>query len=251
MSKVEPRIVIVTGGGSGIGRGVAKAFVDQEDFVHILGRNPETLQQTARLLGDRCAWHQADVSKLEQVSAAVTAVVDRHQKIDILINAAGFPLWFTTDTPIEEAEKLWDDVVDVNLKGTFLTSMAVAAHLSRPGGRIINISTNAAFTGGGQPGYLAYSAAKAGVHGLTYALARELSPQGITVNAIAPGLIENTGITNAWEETTHREIVAKTPVGRAGTVEDVAAAALYLASSQASFITGEILNLNGGLVFGR
>ncbi len=251
MSAKQRRVVIITGGGSGIGRGIAEGFVKEDACVVIVGRNKETLKSTAKAIGSDCIWQQADVSKRNEVTQVVSFIVQQYGGIDVLVNAAGFPRWLTTVTPLDEAERLWDEVIDTNLKGVFLMAMAVAPHLTRPGGCIINISTNAAFTGGNRPGYLGYASAKAGVHGLTYALARELSPQGITVNAVAPGFIENTAITNEWSEETVQSIVNQTPVGRSGNVGDVVAAVLFLSSPKASFITGEVLNVNGGLVFGR
>ncbi|MGI8501033.1 MAG: SDR family NAD(P)-dependent oxidoreductase [Hassallia sp.] len=245
------RVVIITGGSSGIGRGIAEGFVKEDAHVVIIGRNKEKLKSTAQAIGFNCVWQQADVSKRNEVTEVVNFIVQQYGNIDVLVNAAGFPRWLTTLTPLDEAEQLWDEVINTNLKGTFLMAMAVAPHLTRPGGRIINISTNAAFTGGNRPGYLGYASAKAGVHGLTYALARELSPQGITVNAVAPGYIENTGITNEWSEEIVQSIVNQTPVGRSGNVGDVVAAVLFLSSQKASFITGEVLNVNGGLLFGR
>ncbi|MBW4609818.1 MAG: SDR family oxidoreductase [Hassallia sp. WJT32-NPBG1] len=245
------RVVIITGGSSGIGRGIAEGFVKEDAHVVIIGRNKEKLKSTAQAIGFNCVWHQADVSKRNEITEVVSSIVQEYGNIDVLINAAGFPRWVTTSTPLDEAEQLWDEVINTNLKGTFLMAMAVAPHLTRPGGCIINISTNAAFTGGNRPGYLAYASAKGGVHGLTYALARELSPQGITVNAVAPGYIENTAITNEWSEEIVQSIVNQTPVGRSGNVGDVVAAVLFLSSQKASFITGEVLNVNGGLLFGR
>jgi 3-oxoacyl-[acyl-carrier protein] reductase len=121
--------------------------------------------------------------------------------------------------------------------------------MPRSGGRIVNISSIAAFTGGSRAGSTAYAAAKAGVLGLTYGLARELSPQGITVNAIAPGFIASTGFTGDWSEERVRGIIEQTPVGRGGHPDDIAAATLYLASPEASFVTGEVLNVNGGWLF--
>jgi 3-oxoacyl-[acyl-carrier protein] reductase len=169
-----------------------------------------------------------------------------------LINAAGFTGTTTTTTPFVQAEQTWDAILGANLKGSFLMSIAIAPHLPRPGGRIINISSIAAFTGGSSAGAIAYASAKAGVLGMTYALARELSPQGLTVNAIAPGFVPETrffGETVSEERI--RTIVSQTPVGRVGHAEDIAAAALYLASPEASFVTGEVLNVNGGWLFGR
>lgn len=113
--------------------------------------------------------------------------------MDVLVNAAGFGKGFTTEVPLEEAEAIWDEVMDGNLKESFLMAMAAAPHLARPGGRIINVSSIAAFTGAGSAGSMAYAAAKSGLSGLTYALARELSPQGITVNTVAPGFFPDTG----------------------------------------------------------
>ncbi len=244
-------IAIITGGNSGMGRAIAKAFVGHNDHVTIIGRNPESLRQTAEELGPGVAWQRADVSNREEVARAVSTVVEQFGEIDVLVNAAGFVLGVTTDLPLDEAEQLWDDVIDTNLKGSFLMAVATAPHMTRPGGRIINISSIAAFTGGSRAGSMAYAAAKSGIHGLTYGLARELSPQGITVNAIAPGFVANTGFTGDWSEERVRGIIAETPVGRAGHVDDIAAAVLYLASPEASFVTGEVLNVNGGWIFGH
>lgn len=245
------RIVLITGGNSGMGRAVAKTFVEANCHVVIIGRDQERLRSTAEEMEPHVTALQGDVSQRDQVVALVTTTVDQFGHIDVLINAAGFVRGVTTTMPIEEAEREWDAVLDTNLKGSFLMTMAVAPHLPRPGGRIISISSIAAFTGGRRAGSVAYAAAKAGLHGLTYGFARELSPQGITVNAIAPGFIANTGFTGAWSEENIRGIVEQTPVGRGGNVDDVAVAALYLASPEASFVTGEILNVNGGWLFGH
>jgi 3-oxoacyl-[acyl-carrier protein] reductase len=142
-------------------------------------------------------------------------------------------------------------VLDTNLKGSFLMTMATVSHMPRPGGRIISISSIAAFTGGSGVGATAYAAAKAGLLGLTYGFARELSPQGITVNAIAPGFIANTEFTGHWSQQRVDSLIADTPVGRAGHGDDIASAVLYLASAEASFVSGEVLHVNGGKLFGR
>ncbi len=245
------RVVVITGGGSGIGRAIAAAFAREGARVVIVGRREARLREVAEDLGPAVGWQAADVSRREQVAEAVAAVVARFGRIDVLVNAAGFVRGITTDLPLDEAERIWDEELGTNLKGSFLMAVAAAPHLPRPGGRIINISSIAAFTGGSRPGALGYAAAKAGLHGLTYGLARELSPQGITVNAIAPGFIGETGFTGTWPEDRVRGTVEQTPVGRAGTADDVAAAALYLASPAASFVTGEVLNVNGGWLFGH
>lgn len=251
MSDTPVRNVIITGGNSGIGRATAEAFVKTNAQVAIIGRNRERLLDTAQTLGAGVVWQQADVSKREQVVRAVNTIVERFGTIDVLVNVAGFVEGVTTNMQIEEAEENWDRVLDANLKGSFLMIMAVAPHMRRPGGRIINISSIAAFTGGSRAGSTAYAAAKAGVLGLTYGFARELSGQGMTVNAIAPGFIANTAFTGGWSDERVKGIIAETPVGRGGHPSDIAAAALYLASPEASFVTGEVLNVNGGWLFGH
>ncbi len=251
MSTRLDRTIVVTGGGSGIGRATAEAFAAANAHVVIIGRDQEKLRTTAQALPQNVTWQQADVSKREQVVSVVSTIIEQFGRIDVLVNAAGFVEGVTTDMPIAEAEQMWDEVLNTNLKGSFLMAMAVAPHLPRPGGRIINISSIAAFTGGSRAGSTAYAAAKSGVLGLTYGLARELSPQGITVNAIAPGFIANTGFTGAWAEERVKGIVSETPVGRAGHPNDIAAATLYLASPEVSFVTGEVLNINGGWLFGH
>ncbi len=251
MNSKKQSVVLITGGNSGIGRAIAEAFVHQNSQVVIVGRNQETLAATSEALGNDTIWYQADVSKSSEVATIVEKIVQKFPQIDVLINAAGFMHTITTTMPLSEAENLWDEVLNVNLKGSFLMSVAIAPFLIRPGGRIINLSSIGSFTGGSRAGGLAYASSKAGVNGLTYALARELSPQGITVNAIAPGFIQNTGFTGAWPEQIVQDIVKQIPVGRAGEVSDIADTVLFLSSQKASFITGEILNVNGGWLFGR
>lgn len=245
------RNIIITGGNSGMGRAIAERFAQEHAHIAILGRDQDTLRATASAHAPHVAWYQADVSQRQQVQAVVATIVEQWGQVDVLVNAAGFVRGVTTDMPLDEAEREWDAVLDTNLKGSFLMTVAVAPYLVRPGGRIIYISSIAAFTGGSQAGSAAYAAAKAGLHGLTYGFARELSSQGITVNAVAPGFIANTGFTGAWSEERIRGIIAQTPVGRAGQVNDVAAAVHYLASPEASFVTGEVLNVNGGWLFGH
>lgn len=252
MTAFENQTVVITGGNSGLGRATAEAFVLAGAHVVILGRNEETLRATADELGARASWYQADVSDSSQVGAVISDVVRLHKQINILVNAAGSSGTTLTTTPIAEAERTWDAIHGVNLKGSFLVAHAVAPHLPRPGGRIINISSIAAFTGGSTPGAMAYAAAKAGILGLTYSLARELSPQGITVNAIAPGFFPETGFFGgAVSDERIRTVVGQTPMGRYGHPDDIAAAVLYLAAPEASFVTGEVLNVNGGWLFGR
>ncbi|GCE15473.1 SDR family NAD(P)-dependent oxidoreductase [Tengunoibacter tsumagoiensis] len=249
--KQRKRTILITGGNSGMGKAIAARFANEDTSIVILGRDQDTLRATASELAPHVVWYQADVSQRQQVQTTVASIVEQWGQIDVLINAAGFVRSVTTDMTLDEAEQEWDAVLDTNLKGSFLMTVAVAPYLVRPGGRIIYISSIAAFNGGSRAGSTAYAAAKAGLHGLTYGFARELSAQGITVNAVAPGFIANTGFTGAWSEERIHSIVEQTPVGRAGQVNDVAAAVQYLASPEASFVTGEILNVNGGWLFGH
>jgi 3-oxoacyl-[acyl-carrier protein] reductase len=209
------------------------------------------LRVAAEALGPSVRWYRADVSQRTDVAVAVAAIVAEMGRIDVLINAAGFVLGITANLSLDEAAAIWEAEIGTNLTGSFLMAMAVMPHLPHPGGRIVNISSIAAFTGGSGGGAIGYAAAKAGVLGLTYGLARSVSKEGITVNAIAPGFIAETGFTGAWPEERVRGIVAQTPVGRGGAAADIAAAVRYLASPEASFVTGEVLNVNGGWLFGH
>jgi 3-oxoacyl-[acyl-carrier protein] reductase len=144
----QNRVAVISGGSTGIGRAIAETFAKNNDQVVIIGRRQDTLQATVQEIGTNCSWQQADVSQRHQVSEAVNAIIEKYGKIDALVNNAGFVLGETTDMPPDEAEQAWDHEIGTNLKGAFLMSMAVAPHLPRPGGRIINISSIAAFTGG-------------------------------------------------------------------------------------------------------
>ncbi len=252
--KKRERIVVITGGSNGIGRAIAEAFARQEDQVIILARGEDALRAAAEAIGPNCTWQCADVSRAEQVAAAVEAIVSQHQTVDVLVNNAGysgFERGMSAGMPLEQAEAIWADQIGVNLTGSFLMTHALGPHLARPGARIIFISSDAALTGGAGLRLAGYAAAKAGLFGLMRALALEYGPQGITVNAITPGFIAGTGSNQRLTDEMIKGIASQLPVRRAGEVQDIAAAALYLASPEAGFITGEVLNVNGGRVFGR
>lgn len=244
------RVVLITGGSKGIGWAMAQTFAKHGDHAVIIGRHEDTLRVAAEALDSSCSWQQADVSQSNEVTAAVNAIAARLGKIDVLINNAGysgFERGMSTNMSLEEAEEIWNDQIRINLTGVFLMSLAVAPYLPRPGGRIINISSDAALTGGPGLRLAGYAAAKAGLLGLARSLAIEFGPQGITVNVIAPGPI----MTGPMPEEAVKSIQAMLPLRRVGNVNDVASAALFLASPEAGFITGELLNINGGRVFGR
>lgn len=238
----ERKQAIVTGGASGIGAAIARACVGAGYRVTIVGRDEHRLRQAVATLGAAATYRRADVGVRSEVESALAHM----ERVDLLVNAAGFMRPVSLDTAPDQADADWDAVMAAHLKGSYLMARHVAPRLVRPGGRIINVSSIGAQTGGSRAGGLAYAAAKAGLHGLTFALARELAPRGCTVNAIAPGFIAGTGFTGAWPEERVAAIVAETPVGRAGTPDDVAAAVLWLASAAAGFVTGTVVAVNGG-----
>jgi 3-oxoacyl-[acyl-carrier protein] reductase len=249
----DRKVCIVTGGSSGIGLATVESFVRRGDTVIVVSRNHAMLDKIANRFGDNVFVVAADVGDVEQVQSAVMDVVNTFGRIDVLVNNAGtgdIPA-ISTETPLTEALQSWNEEIRVHLTGPFLMTMCVAPFMTRPGGRIIHVSSIAAFTGGRRPGAIGYASAKAGLIGLTYALARELSPQGITVNAVVPGFIEKTGFTGDWPAATIDAIVSQVPAGRGGTAADVASAIAYLTSEEASYITGQLFHVNGGWMFGR
>ncbi|WP_245637218.1 SDR family NAD(P)-dependent oxidoreductase [Burkholderia singularis] len=208
----------------------------------IIGRNEQRLREAVATLGPAATYRQANVGQRREVEHALVNI----ERVDLLVNAAGFMRPVSLGAALEQAESDWDAIIEANLKGSFLMAHVIASRLPRTGGRIVNISSIGAQTGGSRSGGMAYAAAKAGLHGLTFALARELAPRGCTVNAIAPGFIAGTGFTGAWSDERVDAIVAETPVGRPGTPDDVAAAVVWLASEAASFVTGTVIAVNGG-----
>ncbi|HEI8865837.1 TPA: SDR family oxidoreductase [Serratia odorifera] len=239
--------VVISGGSSGIGLATAQRMAMQGYRVAIVARCLQRLQAAAQRIGNGTLHFSADLSQRAEIEALMPRLIQALGTVDVLINNAGFTRVISVDTPLAQAEQQWNAVIDGNLKSTFLFTQAMLPHLRKPGGRIVNISSIAAQCGSGNPGALGYSAAKAGVVGLTVSLARELGPQGITVNAIAPGYIADTRFFGTGlPAATIDAITADTPLARTGRVEDVAEAALWLASPAAAFITGTLLPINGG-----
>src|SRR5215471_1362747 len=243
------RIVVITGGGTGMGRAVASRLSGEGDRVVIIGRRKEVLEKTtAELTGD-VLWRRCDVADPDQVQAFVTWLLrDVSAVVDVLVNNAGGTGSLPTEAGPRDHARFALEMLATNLVGAYVMTRALLPHIRKPGGRIVNVSSIAAFRGGGDM----YSAAKAGLVGLTYSLARELAPEGITVNAIAPGLVLGTEFFGAGiPEERRQRIIAETPAARSGEPADIAAAVRYLASPEASFVTGQVLHVNGGQVFGR
>jgi 3-oxoacyl-[acyl-carrier protein] reductase len=243
---LHSKVAVVTGGARGIGLEIGRTLAQAGARVALADINGELLDESTRRLCD--AGYQAiactsDVSEEAQVQVMVGQVLDEWNQIDILVNNAGIcPLTAVED--ITSAE--WDLVLGVNLKGAFLCSQAVIPTMRRQGsGKIINIASNAGQMGGLASG-AHYSASKAGLLGLTKSLARNLAPI-IQVNAVAPGPTESE-MTSEWDHSTIERLVQQVPAGRLGRPADVADAVLFLASDEASFITGQTLSVNGGLL---
>jgi len=243
---LENRVALVTGGGTGICRGIALAFAAHGCDVAITSRKLEHLEPTAdelRARGVRAIAKAADVRDPAAVNEAVSAIAAELGRIDILINGAAGNF-------ICLAENLspngFGTVVDIDLKGTFNMSRAALPHLKAQGGSVVNISATLPYLG--TMGQAHASAAKAGVDSLTRTLAVEWGPYGIRVNGIAPGPIEGTeGVRRLTNERSRESAQRLNPLGRMGTVDDIANAALYLCSDAASFVNGVTLVVDGGL----
>ncbi len=243
--KLKDRVAIVTGGARGIGKAIALTFIREGAKVALVDVDTgilETSKNEIKKTRGEVIIIPCDITKSVEVKAMVNQVQKAFGRIDILVNNAGIIRRGTIDTVTEED---WDQVIDVNLKGTFNCSKAIVETMKRQRyGKIVNVSSIAGKMGDitSAPGY---GPSKAGVDALTKTLARQLAPYDINVNAVSPHAIE-TEMSAQWSEERRREIITSIPLGRLGKPEDVAEAVLFLASNDASFITGEILDVNGG-----
>ncbi len=243
------RIIVVTGASRGIGRAIAVQMAGPQTHV-IINYNSaqEAAQQTAALVAGRGGTSTAmqfSVADPGAVKAAFRQVLDVHGRVDVLVNNAGIARdnLLALMNPAE-----WDQVMDTNLKGAFLCSQAVIKAMIRQRfGRIVNVTSVVGVTG--NAGQCNYSAAKAGIIGLTRALAREIISRNITVNAVAPGFIE-TDMTLAIPKKARETMLAQIPAARCGTPQEVAAAVAFLASDAAGYITGQVIHVNGGMFMG-
>jgi len=246
MSQLANQIAVVTGAGRGIGRAIALKFATEGAEVVVVSRTQENSEKVAaeiRALGRKAWVFAVDVADSAAVSAAAEKILAEAGKVDILVNNAGV----TRDGLLMRmSDADWDTVLNTNLKGAFLFTKAFSrAFAKQRSGRIINISSVIGLIG--NAGQCNYAASKAGLIGFTQSVAREFASRGVTVNAIAPGFIE-TDMTRALDEKQVQALRERIPLARLGSVADVAAAVVFLVSDAGAYITGETLNVNGGML---
>jgi 3-oxoacyl-[acyl-carrier protein] reductase len=242
------RVALVTGASQGIGRACALKLASAGATVAVAARNQEKLKELANEIsgtGGKAAAFAVDVNDEEQIKSAIKAAIAQFGKVDILVNNAGI----TRDQLVMRMKRAdWDAVLQTNLTSAYLCIQQVmSSMLKQRWGRIINISS--VFGQMGQAGQANYAASKAGLIGLTMAIAREVGSRNITCNAVSPGFIE-TAMTATLGDEFKQTAAKQIPLGRVGSPEDVASAVAFLASDEASYITGHVLNVNGGLLMG-
>ena len=246
MRLLDDKVAVVPGAGRGIGRAVALAYARMGADVACVSRTEENSAKVAaevEALG-RKAWALAvDVSDTAAVDAAAKEILESAGRVDILVNNAGV----TRDNLLMRmSEEEWDTVLDINLKGAFNFTKAFSrTFIKQRSGRIINIASVIGLIG--NAGQSNYAASKAALIGFTKSIAKELAPRGITVNAIAPGFIE-TDMTAALNDKVRGEILASVPLGRFGSPDDIAHAAVFLAMEPTGYVTGQVLTVDGGMV---
>lgn len=242
MFDLTGKTALVTGASGGIGGAIARALHAQGATVALSGTRAEALEALAKELGERAHICQANLADTASVEALVPAAEAKLGSLDILVNNAGI----TRDNlflRMKDAE--WDQVIAINLTAAFrLARAALKGMMRRRYGRIISVTSVVGATG--NPGQGNYAAAKAGLTGMTKSLAAEVASRNITVNCIAPGMI-TTAMTDALNEKQRETVLSRIPAGRLGTSDEVAAASVYLASSEASYVTGQTLHVNGGM----
>jgi 3-oxoacyl-[acyl-carrier protein] reductase len=248
MAELQGRIALVTGASQGIGRSCALELARRGATVALAARNEAKLAEVGAEIaagGGSAAAFALDIASEESIKAGAKAVVERFGKVEILVNNAGI----TRDDLMMRMKRCdWDDVLGTNLTGAFLLTQALLRQMMKNHwGRIINITSVVGRTG--QEGQVNYAASKAGMIGLTRSLAREVASRGITVNAVAPGYIE-TPMTAVLDEKLRAAMIGQIPLGRPGTDMEIAQSVAFLASDAAAYITGHVLDVNGGMFMG-
>jgi 3-oxoacyl-[acyl-carrier protein] reductase len=248
MAGLAGHVALVTGASQGIGRACALELARAGAAVAVAARSEEKLAALVAEItaaGGQAAAFRLDVASEDEVKAACKSALERFGKVDILVNNAGI----TRDQLVMRMKRAdWDVVLQTNLTGAYLTiQQVIGSMLKQRWGRIINMTS--IFGQIGQVGQANYAASKAGLIGLTLAVAREVASRNITVNAVAPGYIE-TAMTAVLSEDMKKKVLEMIPLGRAGTEQDVAHAVRFLASDDAAYITGHVLNVNGGMHMG-
>ena len=235
---------LITGAGRGIGKTIAAKLAESGLDIAIADMNPvsDDVLREIEEYGTKCLAFQLDVTDFESVESVVKKIIDETGGIHILVNNAGI----TQDNLFMRMKpEQWSQVIDVNLNGVFhVTKAVIRTMVKQHSGRIINISSVVGFSG--NPGQVNYSSTKSGLIGFTKSLSREVGTRGITVNAVAPGFI-NTAMTQALNESQQQAILSQIPLGRMGEAEDIANAVAFLASEEASYITGTVIHVNGGM----
>jgi len=248
MGDLQGRIALVTGGAQGIGRAIAEELAAAGAVIVLADVNEAKLAETVtemKAQGIDASAFTVNVSSQESIEAGAKAIIEKFGKVEILVNNAGI----TRDNLMLRMKPAdWDLVLSINLTGAFLLTQALLSPmLKNRWGRIVNIASVVGRAG--QAGQVNYAASKAGLIGLTRSLAREVASRNITVNAVAPGFIE-TPMTAVLSEEVSKAMLATVPLGRRGTPKDVAQAVKFLASDAASYITGHVLDVNGGMFMG-
>lgn len=243
MFRLDGKIALVTGASSGIGTGIAQALHAQGAHVVLTGRREAELNAVAVQLGERASVMPADLNDPAAPAALIEGIEAAHGKLDILVNNAGF----TRDMlALRMGDEDWNAVLEVDLNAPFrLARAALRGMMKRRGGRIVSIASIVGVTG--NAGQANYAAAKAGLIGMSKALAQEVAPRGVTINVVAPGFIA-TPMTDKLSDDQKSGLLSRIPMKRMGSAQDVASAVAYLASDEAAWVTGATIHVNGGML---